>query len=96
MTVIINVSDGIACVSGQNGSSAITIDGKTIFSSNSYIGEFKEGIAVFSKKVSENSYLQGYINKNGKVIIAPKFEWATTSKWKGFSQAPFRKIYDNR
>jgi hypothetical protein len=69
-------SEGLACGKDSSGTKVIDEKGKVVFKSSDDINEFKSGIAVFGRKITESETLYGYINKAGKVIIKPIYKSA--------------------
>jgi hypothetical protein len=67
-------SEGIAIADNESGFKAINEKGQIIFEANSFIGSFRDGIALFSQESTDGKYLYGYIDKLGKIIIQPKYE----------------------
>lgn len=70
---ILDFSEGLAPAVKDSGDMAV-IDkkGNVVFEYKGSLGMFHEGMSVLVSKVGD-SYLYGYINKYGKVIIQPEF-----------------------
>lgn len=69
-------SEGIAIGDTESGFKAIDEKGQIVFEANSFIADFKDGMAYFSQKSTDERYLYGYIDKLGKIVIQPKYEEA--------------------
>lgn len=67
-------SEGIAIGEDVSGFKAIDEKGQIIFEVNSFIGDFKNGMAYFTQKSTDERYSFGYIDKLGKIVIEPKYE----------------------
>lgn len=73
-------SEGIAIANNKNGYYAFSDSGKKIFEYRYYIGNFKEGRAVFVEVNRDNQWIYGYIDKFGEVVIPAKYEVANNFK----------------
>ena len=70
-------SEGRAVALDQQGFKVIDETGQVIFSSAEYIDSFHEGRAVFGKANEQQQWKYGYIDRQGNVIITPRYEMAT-------------------
>ncbi|AGK98819.1 WG repeat-containing protein [Clostridium pasteurianum] len=68
--------EGIAIANNRNGYYAFSDTGKKIFQYKNYIGNFNEGKATFVEIGIDSQWIYGYVDKNGKVVIAAKYEVA--------------------
>lgn len=76
---IYDFSEGIAVAEKADGGYCIiNEEGKTLFESQDFIGEFHDGIAPVAHKIDDTTVLYGYIDKTGKTIIEPKYESASS------------------
>lgn len=50
--------------------------GEKLFETDGAINSLSGGRAAFSRKVSRDRYLWGYINEKGTVVIEPQYAWA--------------------
>lgn len=70
-------SEGMAVVVSEKGFNVIDENGMEVTSKvYNYIGNFKNSRAVFSNINSDGKWLYGYINRQGNIVIAPKYERA--------------------
>ncbi len=75
---ITEFSEGLGVVVDENGFRVIDENGKEITKKTyPYIGSFKEDRGIFEEKKEEDIFLYGYLNKEGKEIIPPKYENAS-------------------
>lgn len=71
-----NFSEGIAIVNNKNGFYAFSETGKKIFQHKYYIGNFIQDRAVFMEAHDDDKWIYGYVNRQGKVVIAAKYAMA--------------------
>lgn len=69
-------SEGLATPWKDNNYAVLNEKGQIVIESKGYIGEFHNGLATIERKISDSSYLYGFINKEGKIVIEPQFEQA--------------------
>jgi hypothetical protein len=74
-------SEGRAVVVSEKGFIVIDENGLEVTSETyNYIGNFKEERAVISVIDTDGDWVYGYIDKQGKIVIAPKYEVAADFK----------------
>lgn len=74
---ISDFSEGLAIATDRSGYKVFNREGKTVFENKGYISSFKEGFAVIEgNSTPEVHSLYGYLNREGKIVIPPKYESA--------------------
>lgn len=74
-------SEGRATVINSHGSKVIDESGKEITAkAYSFIGDYKEGRALFADTDKQGNYLYGYLNKRGKEVLPLTYESASDFK----------------
>ncbi|MGE5328214.1 MAG: WG repeat-containing protein [Deltaproteobacteria bacterium] len=71
---ISNFSDGVT-IAQSDKYSIVNEEGKKIFETNSSIYNFNQGLATLIQEAGGKT-LYGYINKDGKIVIKPQFQYA--------------------
>lgn len=54
----------------------INESGKILFENSNTISEFSDGLAAFTISLGNGKFSCGYVDKTGKVVIKPKYEYA--------------------
>lgn len=71
-------SEGLAIAIGEEGKFyVLDTTGKVIYESNNFISNFKDGMAAIAVTLSDGKQLYGYIDRTGKMVIAPRYQYAT-------------------
>jgi uncharacterized protein YxeA len=65
-------NNGVAIVSKDEKFYIINTDRKILFTNDSIISEFKNGVASFGRQIGD-SFLYGYVDDSGKIIIEPQY-----------------------
>jgi hypothetical protein len=69
-------SDGLAIAQDENGFSVIDAKGNIISGMYPFIGDYKEGRAVYYVELQGGNIRYGYLGENGQTAIAPVYEYA--------------------
>lgn len=71
-------SEGLAIATDDKGNFyVLDTTGKIIYQSDGYISGFQDGRAVIQATLSDSKQLYGYIDTNGKMVIPPRYQYAT-------------------
>ena len=73
---ISDFSEGLAIVKEGNGYRVIDDKIKTVFSSPYEINEFHDGVATCVRNSGEGKRIYGHIDKKGRTLFEPQFEYA--------------------
>ncbi|MCX7923003.1 MAG: WG repeat-containing protein [Clostridia bacterium] len=73
-------SEGLATAYSNQKFSVINTQGKVIFESEGYIDHFHDGRAAFVNGTPGEKWLYGYIDKQGKIVIKPRYKSAGNFK----------------
>jgi len=76
-TYINPYSEGLAVAVDQNSHVVLDENGKVISEKYQYIGNYKNGRAVYSVYKQDYSALYGYLDENGKPVIQPVYGYAS-------------------
>lgn len=77
---ITDYSEGIAVAEKDNVSYAIDEEGKILFESKDSVGQFQEGLSRILRTNDGIKTAYGYVDKEGKVVVEPRYEYASPFK----------------
>ncbi|MDP4268171.1 MAG: WG repeat-containing protein, partial [Bacteroidota bacterium] len=73
--IIPQFKEGYAVLNTDNGNFVVNDSGKTILKTTLSLGEYGDGMVIFSQQ-SGNKTLYGYMNLSGKIVIPAKYKYA--------------------